>query len=187
MPGPRTIDVYVNSENNYMQMARIFESKTVSSLLRFYGSKLDEAGRIDEDTIQDELNQIIRKEGIRTRPVMPGIVIATSAGHASSYLRKRLKARYIFHTATVIVEGDGIDKKLQCRLSSSEIQQCVRKTLEKVAEVDKKHRTSLAYRCRTAAGPSIRLLEHTTQSRVSSFQSLGRGMVVALPRRSCLP
>ena len=186
MPGPRTIDVYVNSENNYMQMARIFESKTVSSLLRFYGSKLDEAGRIEEDTIQDELNQIIREEGIRTRPVMPGMVIVTSAGHASSYLRKRLKARYIFHTATVVVEGDGIDKKLQCRLSSSEIQQCVRKTLEKVAEVDEKHRQVLP-KMPSSGRTKIRLLEHATQSRVSSFQSLGRGMVVALPRRSCLP
>jgi O-acetyl-ADP-ribose deacetylase (regulator of RNase III) len=135
MPG---IDVYVNSENAYMQMARIFESKAVSSLLRFHGSKLDEAGRIDEDTIQDELNQIIREGKIRTLPVETGVVIATSAGHVSSTLRKRLKARYIFHTATVVVEGDGIDKKLQCRLLDSGIQHCVRKTLEKIAEVDDK-------------------------------------------------
>jgi O-acetyl-ADP-ribose deacetylase (regulator of RNase III) len=133
------IDVYVNSENDYMQMGRIFESNTVSALLRFYGSKLDEAGRIDEDTIQDELNQIISEQGIRTRPVGTGTVIVTSAGHTSSYMRKRLKARYIFHAATVIVVGDGIKKQLECRLSSSEIRQCVRKIFEKVAEVDEKN------------------------------------------------
>ena len=85
------------------------------------------------------------------------------------------------------MEGDGSDKKLQCRLSSSEIQQCVRKTLETVAEVDKKHRTSLRLQMPNSDRTNIRLLEHATQSRVSSFQSLGRGMVVALPRRSCLP
>jgi O-acetyl-ADP-ribose deacetylase (regulator of RNase III) len=132
------IDVYVNSENDYMQMARVFENQTVSSMLRFYGSELDDAGRICEDTIQDELNQIIRQEGIRTRPVVIGTVIPTSAGHASSYMCKRLKARYIFHTAIASVEGDDVKKTVVCRLMNSGIQRCVRNTLEKVAEVDRK-------------------------------------------------
>jgi O-acetyl-ADP-ribose deacetylase (regulator of RNase III) len=132
------IDVYVNSENDCMQMARVFENQTISSMLRFYGSKLDDAGRICEDTIQDELNQIIRQDGIRTRPVVIGTVIATSAGHVSSYMRKRLKARYIFHTAIASVEGDDVKKTVVCRLMNSGIQRCVRNTLEKVAEVDSK-------------------------------------------------
>ena len=132
------IDVYVNSENDYMQMARVFENQTVSSMLRFYGSKLDDAGRIYEDTIQDELNQTIRQEEIRTRPVVIGTVIATSTGHVSSYMRKRLKARYIFHTAIASVEGDDVKKTVVCRLMSSGIRRCVRNTLEKVAEVDSK-------------------------------------------------
>ena len=100
MPGPRTIDVYVNSENDYMQMARIFESRTVSSLLRFYGSKLDEAGRIEEDTIQDELNQIIRKgrdpntpgharDGYRHKRRTPQLLLCENASrHATSFTRR---------------------------------------------------------------------------------------------------
>ena len=80
-----------------MQMARIFESRTVSSLLRFYGSKLDEAGRIAEDTIQDELNQINRKERVRTRPVKPGMVIVTSAAHLSSYLKTPQGTLHLSH------------------------------------------------------------------------------------------
>lgn len=132
------IDVYVNSENDYMQMARIFESKTVSSLLRFYGSKLDDAGRILEDSVQDELEEYIRKfDGIRTRPVSIGTVIATGAGHRESMLQKRFGGRYIVHTATVAIEGDGPNKSLQCRLIDSTIRRCVRCTLDKVLDIDK--------------------------------------------------
>jgi O-acetyl-ADP-ribose deacetylase (regulator of RNase III) len=131
------IDVYVNSENDYMQMARIFESRTVSALIRYYGSQLDDADRILEDTIQEELDRHIKAPGIRTRPVSLGAVIATSAGRGGSYLREKCGARYVFHTATVSVEGDGIDKRLECGLRETGIRRCARATLEKVLEVDR--------------------------------------------------
>jgi len=46
----RNIDVLVNSENDYMQMARFFESRTVSSMLRRRGARIRD-GKY-EDTIQ---------------------------------------------------------------------------------------------------------------------------------------
>jgi hypothetical protein len=96
------VDVYVNSENDYLQMARIFESKTISALLRHHGSHIDKAGRIVADSVQDELDQLIELDpNIKTRPVMIGTVIPASAGHPDSALRKDLAARYIFHVATV--------------------------------------------------------------------------------------
>jgi len=137
-------DVYVNSENDYMQMARIFESKTVSSLLRYYGSDLDKAGRIVDDTVQRELDEQIRSDAsIGARPVLIGTVVATNAGHENSVLRRKLGGRYIFHTATVAVEGDGPDKRLRCNLMNAGIRRCVRASLDKVAEVDGAHGVGL--------------------------------------------
>jgi hypothetical protein len=134
------IDVYVNSENDYLQMARIFESKTVSALLRYHGSHIDKAGRIVEDSVQEELDRIIELDpSIKTRPVMIGTVIPTSAGHPNSTLRKELDARYIFHTATVTVQGDGVNKTLECRLTDSGIRRCVRNTLETILDVNRRH------------------------------------------------
>jgi len=132
------MDVYVNSENDYMQMARIFESKTISALLRHHGSHIDRAGRVVADSVQDELDYIIKKdEDIKTRPVMLSTVIATHAGHPESVLRKNRKARFIFHTATVSVEGEGVEKHLECRLTDSGIRRCVRASLEMILTVNK--------------------------------------------------
>jgi len=137
-------DVYVNSENDYLQMARIFESRTVSSLLRYYGSNLDGAGRIVDDTVQRELDEQIRSDpSIGARPVLIGTVVATHAGHENSVLRRKLGGRYIFHTATVSVEGDGPDKRLRCNLMNAGIRRCVRASLDKVAEVDGKQGVGL--------------------------------------------
>src|SRR5262249_27250553 len=100
--------------------------------------KLDDAGRILEDSVQDELEEYIRKfDGIRTRPVSIGTVIATGAGHRESMLQKRFGGRYIVHTATMSIEGDGPNKSLQCRLIDSTMGRCVRCTLEKVLDIDK--------------------------------------------------
>ena len=69
------IDVLVNSENDYMQMARFFESRTVSSLLRRKGARI--AGGKYIDTIQQELDTQL---GDRGRPVQAAEVFITSAG-----------------------------------------------------------------------------------------------------------
>lgn len=135
----RGIDVYVNSENAYLQMARIFESKTISALLRYHGSNLDAGGRLVEDTVQSELNALIR-EMRWTLPLEIGAVVATTAGHPSSALRAKSKnnARYIFHAVTVAVEGAGIDRKL-APANPTAIENAVVNTLEKVLEINEEN------------------------------------------------
>ena len=90
------IDVLVNSENDYMQMARFFETLTVSSLLRRRGARI--AGGRYIDTVQQELDAQL---GDRARPVQAGEVFATSAGGPDSKLATENRARYIFHVAAV--------------------------------------------------------------------------------------
>jgi O-acetyl-ADP-ribose deacetylase (regulator of RNase III) len=92
----RGIDVIVNSENDYMQMARFFESHAVSSVLRRRGARVKD-GRY-QDTIQQELDWQLRERG---RPVQASEVFATSAGGPDSALAKVNKARVILHVAAV--------------------------------------------------------------------------------------
>ncbi|MFY1668395.1 TIR domain-containing protein [Plantactinospora sp. WMMB334] len=92
----RNIDVLVNSENNYMQMARFFESQTVSSVLRHRGASLRNGTY--RDTIQRELDWQLRDRG---RPVQAGEVFPTSAGGPDSELARVNKARVILHVAAV--------------------------------------------------------------------------------------
>jgi O-acetyl-ADP-ribose deacetylase (regulator of RNase III) len=92
----RDVDVLVNSENNYMQMARFFEGATVSSILRHRGSRIKD-GRY-EDTIQQELDWRLRD---RVRPVQACEVFPTSAGAPGSQLAGVNRARVILHVAAV--------------------------------------------------------------------------------------
>ena len=100
MADNETIDVIVNSENDYMQLARMFELNSLSVSLRLKGAYF-ENGRLMSDYVQDQLNQLIKrgykKQGL---PVMVGEVLATYAGHPKSILRRR-GFRYIFHAATI--------------------------------------------------------------------------------------
>lgn len=126
----REIDVLVNSENDYMQMARFFESRTVSSILRRRGARVRD-GKY-EDTIQQELDWQLRDRG---RPVHVAEVFVTSAGAPGSDLVKVNKARYVFHVAAVQAvdaEGRVIPFKQQ-----DQIEDCVRGVLSKLAEVNR--------------------------------------------------
>lgn len=105
------IDVLVNSENDYMQMARAFESGTVSSMLRYQGSKIKNKQLLD-DSVQDELNIVANNE-IGRRPVPDGVVLVTSSGHPDSPLYQENNAYYIFHVASVTVVGYGPKRKTQ--------------------------------------------------------------------------
>jgi len=89
------VDVIVNSENDYMQMARIFESQRVSSILRDHGARHLGPAQY-EDTVQKELDMHLGNK----RPVPPGYVVATSAGARNSLLWNR-GIRYLFHVAAV--------------------------------------------------------------------------------------
>lgn len=125
----RGIDVLVNSENDYMQMARFFESSTVSSILRSRGANII-ASRY-EDTIQKELDWQLKDEG---RPVQPGQVFATSAGGPGSDLFKTNKARYILHVAAV--QAVPADKTVIPFKQPYQIERCVRNSLDKILEIN---------------------------------------------------
>jgi O-acetyl-ADP-ribose deacetylase (regulator of RNase III) len=92
----RNVDVIVNSENDYMQMARFLETRTVSSILRRRGARVRN-GRY-QDTIQQELDWLLRERG---RPVLAAEVFPTSTGGPDSDLAKVNKARVILHVAAV--------------------------------------------------------------------------------------
>jgi O-acetyl-ADP-ribose deacetylase (regulator of RNase III) len=96
-------DVLVNTENTYMQMARYFESRTLSCAIRRKGS-LMRGGFIVDDFVQDQLNR-----QVRSAPEYPGTpvrileVLVTEAGHPESELAQ-MDFRYILHAATVTVD-----------------------------------------------------------------------------------
>ena len=125
----KNIDVLVNSENDYMQMARFFESRTVSSILRRRGARVRD-GKY-EDTIQHELDWQLRDRG---RPAQAAEVFVTSAGGLGSELASINKARYILHVAAVqavAAEGKVIPYK-----QPYQIEACVRNCLSKMKEIN---------------------------------------------------
>jgi len=96
--GTAGIDVWVNSENTNMQMARFFDG-SISAIIRYLGSKRDATGNVVEDTIAEELAKVVRD-----RVVVPGTVVPTQPGE----LRRTHKVKWIFHAASVMgVPGKG--------------------------------------------------------------------------------
>ncbi|MCI0625577.1 MAG: macro domain-containing protein [Acidobacteria bacterium] len=88
-------DVWVNSENTDMQMDRFYE-KSTSATIRYLGAqKHPISGRVQEDTIGDELARQMGEE----KQVDPATVIPTKAGA----LQKN-NVKWIFHAASV--EGE---------------------------------------------------------------------------------
>ncbi len=129
----QNLDVLVNTENNYMQMARIYEGAVLSSALRREGSYI-RAGKIIEDTVQLELDQqVIKGEGFGSRPIEMEQVIATHAGHAKSALVKN-GARYIFHAATVYVHPR--NRKVTPIQTDASVRQTVLNCLTLVIEIN---------------------------------------------------
>lgn len=86
------IDVWVNSENTNMQMARHFE-RSISATIRYLGAKRDRAGRVMDDLIAREL-----LEAAGSGDVPAGVVIPTSSGE----LLKSHNVKKIFHAASVV-------------------------------------------------------------------------------------
>jgi len=85
-------DCWVNSENNYMQMSRVFE-KSISAVIRYYGARRDSAGNIEEDIIADELNAALKGAKV----VLPASVYLTSGGQ----LKASHGVKIIAHVASV--------------------------------------------------------------------------------------
>jgi O-acetyl-ADP-ribose deacetylase (regulator of RNase III) len=130
------IDVIVNTENNYMQMARNDESMTLSSALRRAGAWMSK-GRIYDDTVQRELNeQIYRSTDFGgCSPIEMEQVVPTHAGHPKSQLAKN-GIRYIFHAATVYVHPR--ERTVKPITSDASIRQAIFNCLGMVMEVDEK-------------------------------------------------
>jgi O-acetyl-ADP-ribose deacetylase (regulator of RNase III) len=125
----RGVDIMVNSENNWMQMARFFERRTVSSLLRHAGSRVV-GGGVFEDTVQQELDWQLRK---RARPVPATAVIPTSAGAPGSVLADYNRARYIFHVAAV--QAVDAENRVVPYKQPHQIEGCVKNCLRTIAEL----------------------------------------------------
>ena len=95
----KSADVWVNSENTGMQMAR-FEEYSTSAIIRFEGAVQDQAGRVVDDRIAIHLAE--RLAG-RT-PVAPGTAVTTTAGE----LTRRNNVLHVIHVAAVSGEpGSG--------------------------------------------------------------------------------
>jgi O-acetyl-ADP-ribose deacetylase (regulator of RNase III) len=88
----RFADVWVNPENTEMEMPRVTEF-SISAIIRYDGARLDQAGRVAEDLIADELAAAV---GPR-RPVAPGTAIVTGAGR----LTETHNVHFVIHVAGV--------------------------------------------------------------------------------------
>lgn len=88
-------DVWVNSENTDMRMARHTDF-SVSAIIRYWGAARDEAGRITDDLISDELERIAAPR----RPVAPAAALVTGSGA----LAQTNNVRHIIHVAAVAGE-----------------------------------------------------------------------------------
>ncbi|MEJ3749549.1 macro domain-containing protein [Actinomycetes bacterium KLBMP 9797] len=88
----RCANVWVNSENTEMEMARVHEF-SISAVIRYEGARHDSRGRVADDVIADELAANVAGH----RPVEPGSIVVTGSGE----LRQRNGVRYVIHVAAV--------------------------------------------------------------------------------------
>jgi hypothetical protein len=114
----RCAEVWVNSENTAMQMAR-FDEFSISSIIRYEGAKRSPTGQLLRDTIAEELNRKVAGH----RPVPPAIAISTGPGELW-----RFGVRAVVHVAAV--QGEPGAGYRQVR----EVGRCVTNVL---AEIDR--------------------------------------------------
>ena len=109
------VDIWVNSENTNMQMARHYEH-SISATIRYEGATKDGNGYVVDDLIAKDLRKVTHG-----RDCLPGNIVVTTAGE----LENSNNVKRIFHAAAVIAEpGSGY------RLINN-IAQCVRNALRK--------------------------------------------------------
>ncbi|MFB9238112.1 macro domain-containing protein [Plantactinospora siamensis] len=88
----RCADIWVNSENTDMVMARVQEC-SVSAIIRYEGAERDAGGRVVVDHVADELEAKVAA----LRPLGPCGVVVTGAGE----LARRNGVRFVIHVAAV--------------------------------------------------------------------------------------
>lgn len=86
------VDLWVNSENTNMQMARFYD-RSVSGIIRYLGARKNRRGEVVEDTIADALSDAMEGQ----QSVDPATVLVTTAGELGS----THGVRAILHVATV--------------------------------------------------------------------------------------
>ncbi len=126
----RGYDILINSENDYMQMARIFDMSSFSSNIRHLGSSR-EKGYL-EDTIQLEIEKAVHG---RVRPVLPGTAIATSSGGPISSLYKNNNVSHVIHVAAV--QAVLAEHRVAPLQNDLQIRDCVFSALDEVQRVCK--------------------------------------------------
>lgn len=134
----KNVDVFVNPENDYMQMARVFEFNTISSRLRYEGAWKAENGlTIKEDTVQKEL--ITRLEGMADGmcPLKGAKIIVTNAGHVESELHNS-GAAAIFHVVSVLANPDDTDyyTKPVVPISGTVLKKAVRNCFKEINKIN---------------------------------------------------
>lgn len=116
------IDVWVNSENTNMQMARPLDD-SISGIIRYLGSE-KKSGKMVCDTIANELADRMKGRG---DSVIPGEIVVTSSGS----LAQTHQVKLIFHAAAVFGQvGKGY-------FPITDITSCVTNALRKVDFRDK--------------------------------------------------
>lgn len=128
------IDVLINPENDYLQMARIFESSSISSKLRLLGSLRNKSGHPIDDTVQMDLYELLRS-GEYHIPVVSGTVIPTHAGHPQSELVKTKGVRYVFHVVTVTVRHNSDQNRIR-PIDDPTIAEAVSNCLDMVLQIN---------------------------------------------------
>jgi O-acetyl-ADP-ribose deacetylase (regulator of RNase III) len=109
------VDIWVNSENTNMQMARHYEF-SISATIRYEGATKDGNGYVVDDLIAKDLRKVTRG-----RDCLPGNIMVTTAGE----LEKSNNVKKIFHAAAVICEPRSGYRPIP------NIAQCVRNALKK--------------------------------------------------------
>jgi hypothetical protein len=102
----RDIDLWVNSENTNLQMARLYDP-SISGLIRYLGAKKDKEGNVIEDIIANALMDCVKEEKIEGGTnkndfpsVTPGLAFTTTSGE----LKNTHKVQGIIHVTTVFGE-----------------------------------------------------------------------------------
>ena len=109
------VDIWVNSENTNMQMARHYEF-SISATIRYEGATKDGNGYVVDDLIAKDLRKVTRG-----RDCQPGTIMVTTAGE----LERSNNVKRIFHAAAVIGEPGGGYQPIK------NVAQCVRNALKK--------------------------------------------------------
>jgi O-acetyl-ADP-ribose deacetylase (regulator of RNase III) len=107
------IDIWVNSENTNMEMARLFDRAT-SAAIRYLGAQ-KEAGDVKLDIIAQELNKQMKGR----LSVPPGTILVTGPGEL-----KEKGVKWIFHVAAVQGQPGKGYKPIE------DISDCIRTALE---------------------------------------------------------